>query len=115
MPFGIELLLSVLGLTQYLTSLYFMQVGHEICMLKTHVDILSDFTPDFGTKLRSVCSLMIQFHLFFSSCLLSMPHSLHNGKIFSFFLKIAEKHNFLIFEDRKFADIGNTVTMQYEG
>ncbi|CBQ68817.1 Orotidine 5`-phosphate decarboxylase [Sporisorium reilianum SRZ2] len=54
-------------------------VGPNVCLVKTHIDIVEDFDMDLVHQLTA----------------------------------LSEKHDFLIFEDRKFADIGNTASLQY--
>lgn len=54
-------------------------VGDHICLLKTHIDVYTDFDSTFIPKLQA----------------------------------IAKQKKFMIFEDRKFADIGNTVKKQF--
>nr|AGE89246.1 orotidine-5'-phosphate decarboxylase [Schwanniomyces occidentalis]BAV32324.1 orotidine-5'-phosphate decarboxylase [Schwanniomyces occidentalis var. occidentalis] len=58
------------------------KLGPYICLVKTHIDIIDDFS--------------------------------YEGTIQPL-LELSKKHNFMIFEDRKFADIGNTVKSQYAG
>lgn len=57
------------------------ELGPEICVLKTHIDIVEDFNPALVDELQ----------------------------------RLSRQHRFMIFEDRKFADIGNTVKLQYQG
>jgi uridine monophosphate synthetase len=55
------------------------QLGPSICMLKTHIDMIEDFTPQLTLELQA----------------------------------LAKHFQFILFEDRKFADIGQTVKSQY--
>ncbi len=55
-------------------------LGPEICVFKTHIDLIEDFDHDLIFQLK----------------------------------KLSQKHNFMIFEDRKFTDIGTISKMQYE-
>ncbi|XP_036150505.1 uridine 5'-monophosphate synthase-like [Monomorium pharaonis] len=53
--------------------------GPHIAVLKTHVDVVEDFSESFVLRLK----------------------------------ELATQHKFLLMEDRKFGDIGNTVSLQY--
>ncbi|CAG4979647.1 unnamed protein product [Colias eurytheme] len=55
------------------------KVGEHICLVKTHIDIIQDFSQNFVSSLK----------------------------------QLAMRFNFLILEDRKYADIGHTVSLQY--
>ena len=69
-------------LESYLTFLVCpLGVGPHIAVLKTHIDMISDFGPSTIEGLTT----------------------------------LAQKHDFLLFEDRKFVDIGDTVQKQYKG
>jgi orotidine-5'-phosphate decarboxylase len=58
------------------------KIGPHIVMVKTHIDIIDDFS--------------------------------YNGTVVPL-VELAKRYNFMIFEDRKFADIGSTVKAQYSG
>ena len=70
-------MLEIFSLTQAQNS----ELGPYIAVLKTHIDIISDFSD----------------------------------KTIDGLTELASRHNFLLFEDRKFIDIGNTVQKQYRG
>ncbi|KAI5803454.1 Orotidine 5'-phosphate decarboxylase domain-containing protein [Peziza echinospora] len=70
------------------------QLGPKICLIKTHIDIIT-FPTTFGASSSGSAITIPQFT--------------------SRLTALSRKHNFLIFEDRKFADIGNTVKHQYGG
>ncbi|KAG0127156.1 Orotidine 5'-phosphate decarboxylase domain-containing protein [Tuber indicum] len=64
------------------------QLGPKICLLKTHIDIIA-FPPT--TAASSIKSFTTKLQ------------------------ELSREHAFMIFEDRKFADIGSTVQHQYRG
>lgn len=65
------------------------QLGPKICLLKTHIDIIA--FPPTTTTTTSIKSFTTKLQA------------------------LAQQHTFMIFEDRKFADIGSTVQHQYRG
>ena len=88
------------------------QVGPHICCLKTHVDIFDTWDPSTAAQLRQLADKH-GARAACSSCRILVVVRVMPVDVWSETrLRIAD---FLIFEDRKFADIGNTVVSQYGG
>lgn len=84
-------------------------LGPSVCVLKTHVDILKVCVkPTRISRQRILSGGMVECDSF-------IRQQDYTAAFSQKLQALAEKHNFLIFEDRKFADIGNTVKHQYEG
>ncbi len=72
-------IIASVDLTTSNEILFFLnKVGKDICAVKLHIDIVSDFSFEFITQLKL----------------------------------ISKQYNFMLIEDRKFADIGNTQLLQ---
>lgn len=79
-------------------------IGPYICVLKTHIDIIEDFTPELTQKLSSLATKH-KFVIFEDRLGRSIVYSSQ---------RIMHLHS-PIASIRKFADIGNTVKQQYAG
>ncbi|CAG5865397.1 unnamed protein product [Menidia menidia] len=82
-------------------------LGPKICMLKTHVDILKVCVCGGEGGRQNARWERTR------SCRCDVCRQDFTAAFSQKLQASAEKHNFLLFEDRKFADIGNTVKHQY--
>ncbi|CAI5528246.1 unnamed protein product [Closterium sp. Naga37s-1] len=98
-------------------------IGSEICVLKTHVDILPwstrvppspahPYPNPACTAHRPLSQIGSEICVLKTHVDILPDFTPEFGKRIR---EIATRLDFLVFEDRKFADIGNTVTMQYGG
>ncbi len=97
------------------------QVGPHICVFKTHVDIFDKWDASIATRLQEIAkkhgvNLCCPFTPAFPQVLSSCPCLLSSSITASRVVQTPSRFisDFLIFEDRKFADIGNTVVSQYQ-
>ena len=90
-----------------------VDLGPYIAVFKTQIDIVSDFDKATDANAISPCVDLGPYIAVFKTHIDIVSD--FNEATVTGLKSLAEKHNFLIFEDRKFIDIGNTVQKQYHG